>query len=136
MWGSPACGGVSRMQDPQGTSDETQARPLARRSSPWANLALVLVSLLLSLVLLEIGYRAVAGLPVFKFADWRRDRLHNSGWVKHVIADPVVGWTNAPGTHSYDELYGNSFETIDYGIRRNFDETTVRTGAVLAVGDS
>jgi len=122
------------MQDPQGTRDESRARPLARWSLPWANLALVLASLLLSLVLLEIGFRAVAGLPVFKFADWRTHRLLPGQFRDRVVADPVVGWTNVPWTRSDDSE--SNFETIDYGIRRNFDETTVRTGGMLAVGDS
>jgi len=95
---------------------------------------LLLVSLLSSLVLIEIGYRAAAGLPVFKLANWRSDVLSKSWFGDRIITDPVLGWMNLPWT-DYSGNWGN-FETIDYGIRRNFDETTVRTGAVLAVGDS
>jgi hypothetical protein len=47
------------------------------------------------------------------------------------IADPVLGWTLKPKSFHED-----GYTTIDHGIRSNFRETTVRTGGVLAVGDS
>jgi hypothetical protein len=85
----------------------------------------------LSLVFIEVGYRATAGFPVFTLANWRTEQVSLRRFVvKRVTTDPVLGWTNLPWTDS------DNFETIDFGIRRNFDETTVRTGAVLAVGDS
>lgn len=118
------------MQDPRGSSDEAEVRLLAQRSSLWANVALLLMSLLSSLILIEIGYRVAAGLPVLKLADWRSDMISAMWFGERVISDPILGWTNAPWTES------ENIETIHYGIRRSFNETTVRTGAVLAVGDS
>jgi len=50
--------------------------------------------------------------------------------IDHAATDPILGWTNLPHTVS-----GN-FVTIEHGIRRNLNETTLRTHAVLAVGDS
>lgn len=111
-------------------SEESGARPAAQRSLLWANLALLAVSLLSSLVLIEVGYRAAAGLPIFKATNWRTDQISMNRLGDRAVLDPVLGWTVKPWTDI------DSFETIDYGIRRNFDETTVRTGAVLAVGDS
>ena len=42
----------------------------------------------------------------------------------------MLGWVLAPNFRS------EGFNTIDHGFRRNFDEKEVRTGAILAVGDS
>jgi lysophospholipase L1-like esterase len=119
------------MQDSQGSSDKAEARPVGPRGTPLANLTLVVVSLLLSLILIEIGYRVTAGLPIFKLANWRTEQvsLFRFG-AERATTDPVLGWTNLPWTNS------ESFETIDYGIRRNSKETTVRAGGILAVGDS
>jgi hypothetical protein len=96
------------------------------------DLALVGASLLFSLVFIEVGYRIAAGLPVFKFADWRVDRvvMDRLGEFK-AIPDPVLGWTSKSWNR-----HEHGYTTIEHGIRQNFGETTVRTGAVLAVGDS
>jgi hypothetical protein len=117
------------MQNPQGSRDEGEARPVAQASTPWANLALVVVSVLSSIALIEIGYRVARGLPVLTLANWRTEQV-SFNRLGIAIADPVLGWTNSPWTD-----FGN-FVTLGYGIRQNYDETTVRTGAVLAVGDS
>jgi len=114
----------------QGHSDDDEARPAARRGSPWANVTLLVVSLLSSLVIIEVGYRAAAGLPVFEVTNWRTDQVSMNRLGDRAILDPVLGWTVKPWSNI------DSFETIDHGIRRNFNETGVRTGAVLAVGDS
>lgn len=118
------------MQVPRRGDEAGEARPAAQRSSPWANVALLSISLLSSLVLVEVGYRAAAGLPVFRLTDWRTDQVSMNRLGDRAVVDPVLGWTVKPWTDI------DSFETIDHGIRRNFNETGVRTGAVLAVGDS
>jgi len=99
-----------------------------RRQSPLASAALLFVSVLVALFLIEGGYRLTADLPVFKFADWRASRVVRTEY--KAIVDPVLGWTVRPWTDTDD------FSTIDYGIRPNFNEKTVRTGGILAVGDS
>jgi lysophospholipase L1-like esterase len=109
-------------------SDDTDTRPATR--ARWTNLALLLVSLLSSLVLIEIGYRLAAGLPVFKLINWRVDAVSNNWLGERATFDPVIGWSLKPWTN----IAG--FQTIDHGIRRNFGESVIRTGAVLAVGDS
>jgi len=110
--------------------DEVEPRPPARASSPFANFVLLLISLLSSLLVIEVGYRLAGGLPVLKWINWRIDAISTNRLGERAVFDPVIGWSVKPWTDI------DGFETIDYGIRRNFGETRVRTGAVLAVGDS
>jgi hypothetical protein len=112
--------------------DTSAGKPAAGRSSLAGNAATLFLSLLISMVFIEIGYRAFEGLPIFKLANWRTERvvMVNLGELKGV-ADPVLGWTEKPWTSDED-----GFTTIEYGVRQNFGETTIRTGGVLAVGDS
>jgi hypothetical protein len=121
------------MQVPEGSRDGAADQPAAGASSSrWGGLVLLLVSLLITLICVEVGYRLVAGLPVFRLANWRIDQVIkvNLGELKAVF-DPVLGWTNKAS--SYNE-YG--YTTLEYGVRKNFEETTIRTGGMLAVGDS
>ena len=46
------------------------------------------------------------------------------------IVDPILGWKLKSDYRS------DGFKTIAEGIRRNFNETAIRTGGILAVGDS
>src|SRR5262245_17346754 len=98
------------------------------RPSPWANAALVAASFVVSLAVIEGGYRFVANLPLFELTDWRASKVVRSEYKAAV--DPVLGWTVQPWTETDD------FSTIDHGIRANFNEKVVRTGGILAVGDS
>lgn len=115
-----------------GGGDEVETSATSERSSRWADAALLIVSLLVSLVLIEIGYRAAVGLPAFKLVNWRAERIvaSNLGELKAVI-DPVLGWTSRPSSYHED-----GYTTLEHGIRKNFHETTIRTGGMLAVGDS
>jgi len=121
------------MQMSEGSRDGSAMQPpAAKAGSRWANAALLLVSLLLSLLLIEVGYRVAKGLPVFRIANWRVEQvvMVNLGELK-AIPDPVLGWTNKPFN-----VHEDGYTTIEYGVRKNFDETAIRTGAALAVGDS
>lgn len=123
------------MQDSFGVYDSTRRETVRRvpaQGSLWVNLTLTVISVLLSLAVVEIAYRLTEGVPVFKLVDWRGERiLVNRIGARRAIADPILGWTLKPW-HEDDEGY----TTIDYGIRSNFGERTVRTGGILAVGDS
>ncbi len=44
--------------------------------------------------------------------------------------DPLLGWVLTAN------MPGNGMSTLDHGIRRNGDETEIRKGGILAVGDS
>jgi hypothetical protein len=121
------------MQVPEGSRDGDAGQPAAdRQGSRWGNLVLLLVSFLITLLCLEVGYRVVAGLPVFKLANWRTEQVVkvNLGELKAEY-DPVLGWTNKASSYNED-----GYTTIQYGVRRNFEETTIRTGGMLATGDS
>ncbi len=91
---------------------------------------LTLLSLLVGTILVEASYRVTSGLPLLSLADWRRERVTLARFGERAVYDTVLGWRLRSGYSSDD------FNTIQYGIRRNFKETQVRTGGVLAVGDS
>jgi hypothetical protein len=121
------------MQMSEGSRDGNATQPpAAKPGSRWANAGLLLVSLLVSLMMIEVGYRLAKGLPVFRLANWRVEQvvMVNLGELK-AIPDPHLGWTNKPFN-----VHEDGYTTIEYGVRKNFDETTIRTGAALAVGDS
>jgi hypothetical protein len=100
------------------------------RGSRLANLALALASLIVSVLAVELGFRAATGLPLFELANWRGDHtvILESGDLPR--PDPHLGWVSRPGYAS------PSHNTLAHGIRRNFDEGEIRTGQILAVGDS
>src|SRR5262249_8594078 len=107
--------------------------PVAKAGSRWANLGLLLVSLLFSLLLIEVGYRLAKGLPLFRLANWRIEQvvMVNLAELK-AIPDPGLGRT----TKAFNVQADGHYPTSDHGVRKNFDEPTIRTGAALAVGDS
>src|SRR5882672_5185555 len=126
------------MPVPHGSRESDAAQPASgagassARGSFWANVALALVSVLFTLTLVEAGYRIAAGLPVLTLANWRTEHVMMSAMTElKAITDPVLGWTTRPWSYHED-----GYTTIDQGVRQNFDEKTIRTGAVLAVGDS
>jgi hypothetical protein len=120
------------VQTQNANPSETPSPAPAARSSRWANVALLLFSLLAPLLAIELGYRLVAGLPLLKLANWRTEHvvMVNLGELK-AIPDPVLGWTNKSSSYNED-----GYTTIEHGVRKNFDETTIRTGGMLAAGDS
>lgn len=120
------------MQTHSGNPSEAPSPAPAARSSRWPNIALLLISLLVPLLALELGYRMVAGLPLLKLANWRTEHVTmiNLGELK-AIPDPVLGWTNRSSSYNTD-----GYTTLEYGVRKNFEETAIRTGGMLAAGDS
>jgi hypothetical protein len=119
---------MAGIDESRGADFASAQRP--KRSDRWANAALVLVSVLASLLLIEVSFRLVFGLPVFKLEDWRMLRVAYNRLGQHAEFDPVLGWTLKPNYVS--EVHN----TLDHGIRRNGQETEIRTRQVLAVGDS
>jgi len=92
-----------------------------------SNLLAFAVSVLLSAIGLELGFRAYEGAPVFALTDWRGSHVT----VSASMFDPMVGWVQK------SNLSGPGFNTIDYGIRKNAAaDTGVRAGGILVVGDS
>jgi hypothetical protein len=123
------------MQNSFGVYDSARGDTIRRGSeqgSLWVNLILIIISILLSLAVVEVAYRLIEGVPVFKLVDWRGERILVSRiGARRAVPDPVLGWTLKPWHHDED-----GYTTIDYGIRSNFGEKAVRTGGILAVGDS
>jgi lysophospholipase L1-like esterase len=109
---------------------EDTSPPVTRRGSRWANFGLAAVSIVLACFVVEVGYRIATGLPAFKFANWRTERVVENTLGERAVVDPVLGWVLKPNNADDDH------NTIDHGIRKNYDEKTIRTGAILAVGDS
>jgi hypothetical protein len=112
------------VQTHDGNPSEAPSPRPAARSSRWAIVTLLLISFLAPLLTIELGYRLVAGLPLLKLANWRTEHvvMVNLGELK-AIPDPVLGWTNKSSSYNED-----GYTTID--------ETTIRTGGMLAAGDS
>src|SRR5262249_22065115 len=87
-------GGVS-MQEPHGSRDGDAVQPAAvPPGSRWGNLFLLLVSLLTTFLVIEIGYPLPAGLPLFKLANWRTDHVVLAILSERANPDPVLGWVN------------------------------------------
>jgi len=117
--------------DPSEPADAPASPP---RSNGWlssaANLLIFTLSILLTLVIAEIGFRVVMEVPILDGTNWRADGARFNRIGARAITDPQLGWTLKP--HYRTE----AFNTLDHGFRRNFGETEIRTGGILAVGDS
>lgn len=95
-------------------------------------MALVAASLAVTFLAIELTYRLAAGVPVLTVANWRQQRLDGSVFTLGGVAvhDPLLGWGMRANVKS------DGFNTLDHGVRRNFGETELRAGGLLAVGDS
>jgi hypothetical protein len=97
---------------------------------PLVTLLLVGGYTLLGCAAFELGYRAQTERRVFVLDNWRAERIDYRTFGDRATFDPVLGWV------SKEWYEGDGYNTLDHGIRRNFEEHEVRTGAVLAVGGS
>jgi hypothetical protein len=88
------------------------------------------VSVVVSLLVLEIGIRVLDGVPAFSttnFVARALDEVHSVG-IQH---DPQVGWVVAPN------LEGGNFTTGDFGVRMSTAKIVpLQQQAILFVGDS
>ncbi|MGF1619687.1 MAG: SGNH/GDSL hydrolase family protein [Rhodomicrobiaceae bacterium] len=101
-----------------------------RPAALLAGAVIATLSVAFSLVVAEAGYRLGVGVPLLEASNWRVEGIRTKRIGDRAMTDDRLGWTLKPHYKS------SGFNTIDHGIRRNFDETEVRTGGVLAVGDS
>jgi hypothetical protein len=115
----------SEPADPPASSSRMMA--WVRRAG---NILVFTLSILVSLVIAEIGFRLVTGVPILDGSDWRAEGAQSNRIGDRAITDPLLGWTLMPNYRT------DRYNTIGHGVRRNFDETDPRTGAILAVGDS
>lgn len=103
---------------------------MASRSSRLVNAGVLAASLLFTLLVMEAGFRVAFGLPLLALRDWRWERVVLNRLGERGDLDPLLGWTLK------SNFKDDRHSTLDYGIRRNGEETTLRTGHILAVGDS
>lgn len=94
------------------------------------DIILMLVSTLVALLVFELAYRIVARMPVLKLVDFRSTRAVLNTMTGVTAYDAELGWTLKANVAQA------GFNTLEHGIRANHGETAVRTGGVLAVGDS
>src|SRR5262245_49170785 len=97
-----------------------------------ANAALVVASLIVTLVVMELGARIINGDPVFALENLAAKRI--ALLRVHTANDyhPVIGWVLKPNMSM-----GPDFTTGEFGLRLNKSERTATPkGAILAVGDS
>ena len=107
------------------------SEPVDRRARErLANGLLLLASVAVTFAVIELGFRAAMGLPVLKWEDWRQQHVTFNRLGGHAEVDPVLGWVPKSNLRTADH------NTLEHGIRRNGAESTIRTGEVLAVGDS
>jgi lysophospholipase L1-like esterase len=96
-----------------------------------SSLGVLAATIVICLLVLELGFRAVAGVPILAVADWRAARVIQSDVAGVTQYNELVGWDTKPGVKA------NWLNTIDFGIRKNFaDDTQVRQNGILAIGDS
>ena len=117
--------------DPSEPADAPASSP---RVNAWVsrarNTLIFTLSIVVSLVIAEVGFRLVTGVPILDGTNWRAEGVQSTRTGDRAIGDPLLGWTLMPNYRT------ERFNTIGHGFRRNFDENDVRTGAILAVGDS
>ena len=109
-----------------GTSRNEPRSPRGR----CANALLLVTSVTITFAIIEIGFRAVMGLPVLRWEEWRQRHVVTNRLGGHAQVDPVLGWVSKP------DFASPGHTSLQYGVRRNGKETEVRPGHILAVGDS
>src|SRR6516165_9830372 len=97
-----------------------------------SDIILLAATVLLCLVGLEFGYRAVSGVPFLRMTDWSKANLvTETNPFRMSDYDPVVGWVTKAG------IAADWINTIEYGVRKNQQsDANVATGGILVVGDS
>lgn len=104
------------------------------------NVFLSTVFILLSLAALELGFRAWSGVNVFSVQSFRPAN-GIQGLMGTVAYDAELGWIAVPnaelefGVPGHKDYY--TMNTMAFGVRKNgLGDDEIRTGGVLAVGDS
>jgi hypothetical protein len=101
-----------------------------QKTSFRAEALLLMSSILITLLVGEAAYRIIAGQAVFQLVNFRTRAITQAN-LGGAIYDPDLGWALRPG------LTGPQIRTLQHGVRVNHTgDTTVRTGGILAVGDS
>ena len=93
---------------------------------------LLAATIVICLLVLELGFRAVAGVPIFALTDWRAARVVESDEADLAEYNELVGWDVKSGIRS------GGFNTTDFGIRKNSADAPdgIRQNGILVIGDS
>jgi hypothetical protein len=95
------------------------------------NLLAVVISIVCSLVVGELLFRAISGVRVFDLTNYRNAQVVRHNLSSAAEYDPLLGWRMKPNFHM------PGFNTIELGIRSNGrGDEHVKTGGILAVGAS
>ena len=114
----------------EGAGADEPAKSVGRAKTLAVNALIITLSLCFSLLIGEAAYRVVNGISVFDATDWRNEGVRTKRIGERALYDPNLGWTLK------DNYRSPGFNTIANGVRRNFSEAELRTGSILAVGDS
>lgn len=90
----------------------------------------LLATSIICLTLLEAAARILMGVPLFGTSNWRQTQIVAGNFNGGVEFHETLGWQMA------GDIKSDGFNTIEYGIRKNGDDTQLTTGGILAVGDS
>ena len=111
---------------------------MRRKESPWKNRFLALVSVLVTLLILEAGARLWYHEPLFGADNYlvRERDLSTSAYPSQY--DEILGWTPEPGFDSERNKWGTRVTIDAQGLRVNGNGEPPLPGLphVLAVGDS
>lgn len=98
------------------------------------NSSIVTITLVVGLVSIEVVWRLINGIGVFTWENWMQEQAFGNR-MGTVVYDPVTGW-RPPDYLYYGPPTSPLMSTIEYGIRKNDGNTTLRQNSILAVGDS
>lgn len=102
----------------------------AGSGSVLAGVVVTLVSVVFSFIIAEVGFRLATGVPVLEASNWRLAGARTQRIGDRAQLDDKLGWTLK------SQYRSAGFNTIELGIRRNGQESELRKGSILAVGDS
>ncbi len=117
-------------ETPESSGATAPQKSAGRTAAIATNVTILLISLLVSLFIAEAGYRLANGISLLDQSNWRERGVRVKRIGDRALYDLKLGWALKPGYRS------DRFNTIAFGIRRNFAEAEVRTGSILAAGDS
>ena len=102
------------------------------------NFTTVIISTIATLLVFELGFRAVNGNDIFSLTNYRLENRVQNDLRGIVSFDPHLGWLHRSNYPSQEESRRKSnLSTIELGIRSNgYPNQTVQPGGVIIVGSS
>lgn len=94
-----------------------------------------IIALLIAIFSAEIFFRIQNNYDLFSFED-RRIEIMKKNSIKEINSNRVIEYDPILGWKLVENYKSKSLNTIEYGIRKNFPNTTLKQNSILAVGDS